>query len=160
MSAPDDVRWVDVSDPDLGVSLQAPEGWSRTSTPIFPLQLLAPSEHGYRANVGFSQEHFEPPGPEAFLAYLDVVVAERARDYPGYAELHRGPLVVDGRPCNAVHYRWHPPAPLDRDVEQLLAMIVVEPGLALEVDATALAQGDDPLVRARQILSTVHFTAR
>jgi hypothetical protein len=160
MSTSDDLRWVDVAEPELGISLQAPEGWSRSSTPVFPLQLLAPFEHGYRTNVGFSHERFGPPGAENFLAYLDDVIAERAHDYQDFAELHRGPLVIDGHPCNAIHYRWHPPAPLDRDVEQLLAMIVVEPGLALEVDATALAQGDDPLRRARQILSTVQFVAR
>jgi hypothetical protein len=156
VSDPGLVGWATVGEPSLGITVQAPEGWSATATPAFALQLIGPAVDGYRASVSFSHERFDPPTPAGLERWMARTLEAQQRDYEGYEHLRHGPLLVDGRPANAVHYRWHPDA-VGADLEALLAVVVVEPGLLLEVDAANLAGPGEPMARALQILSTVRF---
>jgi hypothetical protein len=151
--------WVSLDEPSLGISLQAPEGWSRTATEVFPLQLLAPAKDGFRTSASFSQEHFDPPAPEGLRTWLKRTHEAQKRDYEGFVELVREELEVDHRPAMLQRYAWSP-AQLGRPLEQLLVLVVVAPGVMLEVDAAALQRpATQDLATVRQIISSIRFLA-
>jgi hypothetical protein len=56
-------------------------------------------------------------------------------------------------------YAWSP-AQLGRPLEQLLVLVVVAPGVMLEVDAAALQRpATQDLATVRQIISSIRFLA-
>ena len=58
-------------DRGLGISVEAPADWERGATADFPLLLVAPREHDFRSNVGFSRAA-APPTEEAMAAVLSA----------------------------------------------------------------------------------------
>jgi hypothetical protein len=153
---PDALRWVDLDEPSLGITLQVPDGWSRAEHPHFVLQLLAPAVEGYRQNVSFSIKPIDPPTEGRFREWVDATVDAHARTYEGHEELHRGFIEVGGRAAVAVHYRWEPPQ-LGRPLESLFVAIPTAPDRLIEIDASAAAAGEDPLAVSRWIVMTIRF---
>lgn len=148
--------WARVAHASLGISLDAPVGWSTMSPPEFPLQLIAPARHGYRSTVSFSHEAFDPVTPEGLERWLAATAAAQPADYEGFTELDRGSLVVDGRPANAQRYQWEPPR-FGRPLEQLLIVVVVAPGLLLEVDSAALPGSDEGVRTVGRMMASLRF---
>lgn len=153
---PDELGWVDLAAPALGITLQAPDTWSRADHPLVALLLLAPPLDGYRQNVGFSTKAIDPPTEARFRAFVDATLETHARTYAEHEELDRGFVEVGGRAAAAVHYRWRPPE-LGRPLESLFVAVPTGPDRLVEIDASALALGEDPLLVARWILATVRF---
>ena len=153
------ITYVSLTDEALGLSLEAPAGWYRGSSEIFPLQLRAPEDGGYRASCNFSHERFEPPTPEGLEDFARRSKQAQVDGYEGFAELGAEELVVDNRPGLLQRYRWSPEA-LGRTLEQLLVLVVAEPGLLLQADAASLAERSEHYMPVfRRIVSSVRFLA-
>lgn len=95
-------------DRGLGISVEAPADWERGATADFPLLLVAPREHDFRSNVGFSRAA-APPTEEAMAAAIAAARAAQARDYPQLEVLDESVLTLDGQPAYVQHYQWRPP---------------------------------------------------
>ena len=158
-SGPDALRWVDLEDSTLGITLQVPDDWSRAEHPAFVLQLLAPAVDGYRQNVSFSIKPIDPPTEEQFRDWVDATLEAHARTYEEHEELHRGFIEVGGRAAVAVHYAWEPPQ-IGRRLESLFVAVPTGPDRLIEIDASAAAVGDDPLAVARWIVQTIRFKSQ
>lgn len=152
-----DITFVSLRDEPLSISLEAPAGWSRGSSDVFPVQLRAPEEAGYRSNCNFSHERFAPPTPAGFEAFVRRSKQAQVDGYEEFAELDHEELVVDNRPGVWQHYRWSPPG-LGQALDQLLVLLVVEPGLLLQADAaTPAEQSEHYLPVFRRIVTSVRF---
>lgn len=144
----------------LGISVEVPEAWSVEGTAIFPLQLFAPETDGYRSNLMFSHERFSPPTPEGVAAFMSKVRAEQVEQYPGFCRLDEAEQELDGHPALLQHYRWQPGPPVP-DMAQLLAFVVLEPGLLLQVDGATTASLAGELMPALDaVLRTVRIVGR
>jgi hypothetical protein len=153
----DAVTYVSLTDEVLGLSLEAPAGWYRGSSEIFPLVLRAPEDGGYRASCNFSLERFDPPTPEGLETFARRSKRAQLEDYEGFTELGAEELVVDNRPGLLQRYRWSPEA-LGRTMEQLLVLVVVQPGLLLQADAASLAERSEYYMPVfGRIVSSVRF---
>lgn len=95
-------------DRGLGISLEAPAGWERAATADFPLLVVAPREHGFRTNVGFSRAA-APPTEEHLAQALAAARAAQVRDYPQLVVLAEDALTIDDCPAVLQRYRWQPP---------------------------------------------------
>lgn len=157
MASDDEQAWVSVHDATLGISLEAPLGWSRAASDVFPVMLLAPEQDGYRASCNLSHERFDPPAPEGFEDFVRRLSHVQRTEYEAFEELGHEPLVIDNRPGILQRYQWSPPG-LGGALEQLLALIVVEPGLLLEADTSTRVEGADRyLPTFRRILTSIRF---
>jgi hypothetical protein len=157
MTTTDGPLYMSLHDETLGVSLEAPVGWARATSDVFPLQLLAPAEDGFRANGNFSHEQFEPPTPEGLATFVTRTKQAQLTDYEGFEELGVEEIVVDNRPGSLQHYAWTPVA-MGRTLQQLLVVLVVEPGLLLEIDAATLAdRADVYLPIFRRLVTSIRF---
>jgi hypothetical protein len=152
-----DPAFMSLRDEALQLSLEAPVGWSRSSSEVFPLQLLAPSDDGFRASCNFSHEHFDPPTPEGLATFVTRTKQAQRSDYEGFEEIEVAEVVIDNRPGTVQQYGWTPAA-VGRPLTQVLALFVVEEGLLLEVDAATLADHAPRLLPVfGRILRSIRF---
>jgi len=144
-------------DPDLMVSIELPDDWDIGSTDEFPLLLLAPIDQGFRANVGFSQRALDPPTEEGFLAAIDQLKTEQARDFDGYELVGERRHVQDGWPAYLVRCRWDLEEGPTR-VAQVAALYAVGPTRIVEVHSTALVALETSYLPVfQQILDSMRF---
>jgi hypothetical protein len=152
---PSELRWVEVDEPGLGLSIQVPEGWSRVGSGP-PLQVQAPEADGYRLTIRYDDAAIDPPTEEGFRRMAEGVADLHARQYEAYVELHRSMVGVGGIASAAVHYRWHPEL-LGRDIEALWVAAPVAVDRAVTIDASAAVGVDDPLAVARWVITSTRF---
>lgn len=145
MTAPGEAALVSVDDDELRVSLQGPAGWVRTKSDVFPLQLFAPEDDGFRASFNLSHERFDPPSEQGLAEFVIQTRRAQQADYEGFLDLGTEELTIDNRPASLQRYSWTP-AEMNRSLEQLLGLVVLGPGLLLELDATALSERADTYV--------------
>jgi hypothetical protein len=124
----------------LGVDITVPAGWERVQTDAFPVAFLAPEELGHRTSVAFSNEEFDPPTREGLAAGIAMLRRAQASQYEGWELLDERELEVDGRYCYLEHYRWTMEVDPPLWMAQLVALVVMRPGVLLKVDGACLGQ--------------------
>ncbi len=144
-------------DADLMLSIDLPVDWEVGTTDGFPLVVLAPEQHGFRANAGFSERRIEPPGKDGFLAAIEQLKAEQATDFAGYELVGERRSVQDGCPAYMLRCRWDLEEPPVR-VAQVAALFAVSTGRLVEVHCTALAELEPQYVAGfRALLDSLRF---
>ncbi len=144
-------------DPDLMVSLELPDDWETGATDDFPLVLLAPADHGFRANVGFSQRALDPPTKDGFVAAIEQLKSEQERDFAGYELVGERRHVQDNCPAYLVRCRWDLDEGSTR-VAQIAALYAAGPERIVEVHATALAELESEYLPVfQQVLDSLRF---
>lgn len=123
------------ADHDVGLEMSVPHGWAAAATDDFPLVLLAPQEHGFRASIGVRTGVLDPPTPEAFEGLIQRIKAARRTELP---EFRVGAERVGPQ---AGHPGWQLRATWDdggRPLTQITQLFVAEPARLYEVTATCL----------------------
>ena len=131
---------------ELGIEVSVPSGWTRIPSDELPVAFAGLLEQGYRPTIGFAQEEFDPPTPEGLAAGIAALHAEQARTYEGFERLAERADEIDGKAAYVEHFRWNAEGV---SITQLLALIVLGPGLVLKVDGaclTALADQQLPVL--------------
>ncbi|HET9690438.1 MAG TPA: hypothetical protein VFP61_04760 [Acidimicrobiales bacterium] len=146
-----------ITEPSLGVSVRLPPGWDWQRSDVFPLQLLGPAGGSYRPSISFSDEPLDPPTGDGLRDWVGNVVTGRAAAAEGFELLEQDVVPFAGRHAYLVRYRrWFPP--IEATIEQLLALVAVEPGRLLEVDASVLADRPDAMRPVLDVLDSVALT--
>jgi hypothetical protein len=131
---------------DLGIEVSVPSGWTRVPHDDLPVFFVGLLEDGYRPTIGLTHEEFDPPTPEGLAAGITALHAVQDAEYPGFTRIAERADEIDGRAAYVEHFRW------DADgvsITQLLAILVIRPGLVLKVDAaclTSLAEQQLPVL--------------
>lgn len=144
-------------DPELRVSIELPAGWDVASSDDFPLLLLAPLDHGFRANVGFYERSLEPATVAGFVATIEQMKAEHERDFDAYEMVGERRAVQDGRPAHLVRCRWDHDDPAVR-LSQVSALYAEREDRLVVVYCTALAEREgEYLPQFQRILDSLRF---
>ena len=115
----------------LGIELSLPADWHQVPAPTGEVVLAGPLVADQRPVVRITREPFSPPTPEGLRRGLTRVRAAQAEEYDGFELLADRALEIDGRSAYVMHFRWRHPAVA---LTQLFGLIVVEPGVAIQVD--------------------------
>lgn len=141
----------------FGIDLTVPPGWERVETDAFPLAFLAPPVRGYRTNIAFSQESFDPPTPVGLATGIALLREHQAAEYDDFELLDERETDIEEHFVYVEHYRYRatdPPASLT----QLLALVLVRPGLVIKVDGSCLTELADHFVPVLdEIVLTIRF---
>ena len=122
---------------DLGIEVSVPSGWTRIASDDVPVAFAGLLEHGYRPTIGLTHEQFDPPTPEGLAAGIAALHAEQARTYDGFERVAERADEIDGKAAYVEHFRWNADG---LSITQLLALIVLRPGLVVKVDGACLTE--------------------
>lgn len=114
-----------------------PEGWTQLPTSNGVVSFGGPAGHGSRPIVTLAHEPFAPPTPEGFAWGVAAVRSWLPSEYDGFELVRARDELIDGRAAHLVTFRWHHAV---GSLTQLLALVVAEPGLALQVDGVCLTE--------------------
>ena len=117
-----------------------PDGWTLVPSGVGDIVIGGPLAGGHRPTLTISREPFSPPTPEGLSRGLASVRAAQREEYDGFELLAEQALEIDGRSAYLEHFRWHHPT---AELTQVLALVVIEPGVALQVDAVCLTDLED-----------------
>lgn len=122
---------------DLGIEVSVPSGWTRIPSDELPVAFAGLLEHGYRPTIGLTHEAFEPPTPEGLAAGIAALHAAQAETYDGFERIAERADEIDGKAAYIEHFRWNADGV---SITQLLALIVLRPGLVVKVDGACLTE--------------------
>jgi hypothetical protein len=120
----------------LGIEVSVPPGWIRVPNDEFPVAFAGPIAAGSHPTIALAHEEFDPPTADGLAAGIALLRVEQATTYDGYELLAEREEEIDGRWAYVQHFRWQAEVPLT----QLLALIVLRPGLVLKVDGACLTE--------------------
>lgn len=124
---------------DLGVEVSVPSGWTRVPSDEFPVAFAGLVERGYRPTIALTHEEFAPPTPEGLAAGITALHELQAANYDGFEIIAERADEIDGRAAYVEHFRWYAADP-GASITQLLALVVLRPGLVLKIDGACLSE--------------------
>jgi hypothetical protein len=144
-------------DQDLRLALHVPPNWDIASTDEFTLILLAPEVDGFRANMSFLVNPFDPATPE----HLEQVIAETRQDrlatYQDFDLRYEDRLLVNDAPTHVEYYHWRMDE-TDLPLGQMFALLVTFQRELYSLHATTLREHEtlyEPIFR--EILLSLQF---
>jgi len=144
---------------DLGIEVSVPPGWMRVANDEFPVAFVGLLEQGYRPRIALGHEEFDPPTPEGLAAGITALHAEQAVTYDRFERVSEQATDIDGCATYIEHFRWHS-AEVDASITQVLALLVLRPGLVLKVDGACLtALADQHLTVLDEIIRSISQTS-
>jgi hypothetical protein len=123
------------ADHDVGLEMSIPHGWTAAATEDFPLVLLAPEDHGFRANVGVRPGVLDPPTPETFEELVQRTKAVRQDQLPEFVVVAERVGPQAGCPGWQLRATWEDGG---LQLTQITQIFVAEPARLFEVTATCL----------------------
>jgi hypothetical protein len=144
-------------DQGLGVAIGVPDDWEVDSSEEFPLLLLAPVDHDFRANVGVSRTELDPPTPEHLAEVVERVREERAREKRVVHLEGERPIVQDGASGWMLRSRWElEDAPVE--VIQISGLFLTPAGLLFQLHCTTLSEAAETYLPVfRDVLDSLRF---
>lgn len=140
------------ADYDVGLEMSVPIGWTAAAAADFPLVLLAPDDHGFRANIGIRTGALDPPTPEAFQDLTRRTKAARQAELTGFTVVAERVGPQAGYPGWQLRATWDDGG---QKVTQITQLFVVEPARLVEVTATCLEESERSyLPLFRQVLES------
>jgi len=132
-----------------------PPGWQKLPGGDAGVTFGGPPALGYRPIVAIAHEPFRPATPAGFADGIDELRRAQLREYEGFRLVREWVADVDGRPTHLVTFRWlHAVG----ELTQVLALVVVEPGLALQADGVCLtALESDHLPDIESLVLSIGF---
>ena len=105
--------------------------------------------------MAVAHEPFSPPTPAGFADGIDELRSAQQGEYEGFRLVREWVADVDGRPTHLVTFRWQHAL---GELTQLLALVVVAPGLALQADGVCLtALESDHLPDIESLVLSIGF---
>jgi len=134
-----------------------PDGWVRVPSTDGAVVLGGPLVAGARPTIALAREPFDPPTPDGLARGLAALRSIQIEEYPGFALLAERTVEVDGRWAHVEHFRWQHEGTA---LTQLFALIVIEPGMALQIDGVCLTDLEaEHLVDLDAIVASIGFPA-
>jgi hypothetical protein len=143
---------------EIGLELDVPDGWDIERSDELPILLMAPTESGFRANIGVSTGPLVPPSAERLAEVVAQAKQLRAETAEGYEIEDEWRLLHEGAAGWIVRARWKLDEPAIT-VVQVSALFLTRSGTLYQVNCTALADlASDYLPAFAEVLESLHFT--
>lgn len=142
---------------NIGLSIEAPEGWQAGGTADFQVLLAAPAEQDYNANLGINQIQSRNATVEMLENELNNIDQQQAQQYQSYKQTALKKETVDGAPARLQFYEWlHPESGLF--FSQLRALILRDPDTLYVVSGSSLKQLEKQYIPLMEhLISSIKF---